>query len=95
MEQKPKLRLGNGKKRSPSWMTSSFCITDAEAHAYEYNGKKYVNININLYDEPNQYGKDVAITLNEFEKQENINSKISSLPVTTFPNDNDILDLPF
>ena len=49
-------------------MTSSFCITDAEAHAYEYNGKKYVNININLYDEPNQYGKDVAITLNEFEK---------------------------
>lgn len=68
MDQKPKLRLGNGKKRNPTWMTSSFCITDAEAHAYEYNGKKYVNININLYDEPNQYGKDVAITLNEFEK---------------------------
>ena len=68
MEQKPKLRLGSGKKRNHSWMTSSFCITDAEAHAYEYNGKKYVNININLYDEPNQYGKDVAITLNEFEK---------------------------
>ena len=69
MEQKPKLRLGNGKKRNPTWMISSFCITDAEAHAYEYNGKKYVNININLYDEPNQYGKDVAITLNEFEKE--------------------------
>ena len=68
MEQKPKLRLGNGKKRNPTWMTSSFCITDAEAYAYEYKGKKYVNININLYDEPNQYGKDVAITLNEFEK---------------------------
>ena len=49
-------------------MTSSFCITDAEAHAYEYNGKKYVNLNINIYDEPNQYGKDVAITLNEYEK---------------------------
>ena len=69
MDQKPKVRLGSGKKRNPSWMTSSFCITDAEAHAYEYNGKKYVNININLYDEPNQYGKDVAITLNEFEKE--------------------------
>lgn len=69
MDTKPKIRLGNGKKRSSTWMTSSFCITDAEAHAYEYNGKKYVNININLYDEPNQYGKDVAITLNEYEKE--------------------------
>ena len=49
-------------------MTSSICITDAEAHAYEYNGKKYVNLNINVYDTPNQYGKDVAITLNEYEK---------------------------
>lgn len=68
MEQKPKVKLGSGKKRSASWMTSSFCITDAEAHAYTYNGKKYVNLNINIYDEPNQYGKDLSITLNEYEK---------------------------
>jgi hypothetical protein len=68
METKPKIRLGSGKKRSASWMTSAICLTDAEAHAYEYNGKKYVNLNINVYDTPNQYGKDVAITLNEYEK---------------------------
>jgi hypothetical protein len=68
METKPKIRLGSGKKRSASWMTSSICLTDAEAHAYEYNGKKYFNININVYDTPNQYGKDVAIYLNEYEK---------------------------
>jgi hypothetical protein len=68
METKPKIRLGSGKKRSASWMTSSICLTDAEAHAYEYNGKKYVNLNINVYDTPNQYGKDVAIYLNEYEK---------------------------
>ena len=68
MDQKPKIRLGSGKKRSASWMTSSICLTDAEAHAYEYNGKKYVNLNINVYDTPNQYGKDVAITLNDYEK---------------------------
>jgi hypothetical protein len=49
-------------------MTSAICLTDAEAHAYTYNGKKYVNLNINVYDTPNQYGKDVAITLNEYEK---------------------------
>lgn len=68
METKPKIRLGSGKKRGDSWMTGAICITDAEAHAYTYNGKKYVNLNINIYNEPNQYGKDVSITLNEFEK---------------------------
>lgn len=72
MNEKPKVRLGNGKKRSASWLTAAFCISDAEAHAYTYNGKKYVNVNVNIYDQPNEYGKDVAITLNEYKKDEAI-----------------------
>jgi hypothetical protein len=68
MDQKPQVRLGSGKKRTASWMTSSICISDAEAHAYTYNGKKYVNLNINIFDEPNKFGKDVSITLNQYEK---------------------------
>lgn len=70
MENKPKIRLGNGKKRSASWLTAAICISDAEAHAYTYNGKKYVNVNVNIYDQPNDYGKDVAISLNEYKKDE-------------------------
>lgn len=70
MNDKPKVRLGNGKKRSDSWLTAAICISDAEAHAYTYNGKKYVNLNINIYDKPNEYGKDVAISLNEYKKDE-------------------------
>ena len=72
MNDKPKVRLGNGKKRSTSWLTAAICISDAEAHAYTYNGKKYVNVNVNIYDTPNEYGKDVAITLNEYKKDEAI-----------------------
>lgn len=72
MNEKPKVRLGNGKKRSASWLTAAFCISDAETHAYTYNGKKYVNVNVNIYDQPNEYGKDVAITLNEYKKDEAI-----------------------
>jgi hypothetical protein len=70
MDNKPKIRLGNGKKRSASWLTAAICISDAEAHAYTYNGKKYVNVNVNIYDQPNDYGKDVAISLNEYKKDE-------------------------
>jgi PhoPQ-activated pathogenicity-related protein len=70
MDNKPKVRLGNGKKRSATWLTAAICISDAEAHAYTYNGKKYVNVNVNIYDQPNDYGKDVAITLNDYKKDE-------------------------
>lgn len=72
MNEKPKVRLGNGKKRSASWLTAAICISDAESHAYTYNGKKYVNVNVNIYDAPNEYGKDVAITLNEYKKDDAI-----------------------
>ena len=72
MNEKPKVKLGNGKKRSASWLTAAICISDAEAHAYTYNGKKYVNVNVNIYDAPNEYGKDVSITLNEYKKEEAI-----------------------
>lgn len=95
MEAKPKVKLGNGKKRNPSWMTSSFCITDAESHAYEYNGKKYVNVNINIYDAPNEYGKDVAITLNDYKKEENLNSQVNQMPTSPAPVMEETYDLPF
>ena len=70
MEAKQKVRLGNGKKRGPQWLTAAICLSDCHAHAYTYNGKTYVNLNINIYDAPNEYGKDVAITLNDYKKDE-------------------------
>jgi cell shape-determining protein MreC len=79
METKPKVRLGNGKKRSASWLTAAICLSDAEGHAYTYNGKKYVNLNINIYDQPNEYGKDVAITLNDYKKEENSNPQVNKI----------------
>jgi hypothetical protein len=95
MEEKQKLKLGNGKKRNDSWITSSFCITDAEAHAYTYEGKKYVNININVYEEANKYGKDVAITLNDYKKQENVIPQVNKMPVANTPYQAEEYDLPF
>ncbi len=95
MEEKQKLKLGNGKKRNDSWMTSSFCISDAEAHAYTYEGKKYVNININVYEEANKYGKDVAITLNDYKKQENVSPQVNKMTVANAPYQAEEYDLPF
>jgi hypothetical protein len=67
-----KIRLGNGKKRSESWLTATICLTEAKNHVYTYNGKEYVNVNINIAEQPNEYGKDVQVTLNDYKKEEKI-----------------------
>jgi len=95
MDTKPKIRLGSGKKKSGSWLTAAICITDAEAHSYTYNGKKYVNININIYDKPNDFGKDVAITLNDYKKEENLTSQVNKMPTAPAPLQEETYDLPF
>lgn len=67
MENKKELiRLGSGKTINETFFGSSFCITDALANSYEYNGKQYCNINIAILKEPDQYGKNVKVTLNDF-----------------------------
>ena len=63
MEQKT-IYIGNGKKQKDNWLKSSLCISDIpKEHTFEYNGKKYVKVNINVKDEVDQYGKDVSITV--------------------------------
>jgi hypothetical protein len=95
MDTKPKIRLGNGKKRGPQWLTAAICLSDAETHAYTYNGKKYVNLNINIYDAPNEYGKDVAITLNDYKKEENNSPQVNKMPTTVALVQEETYDLPF
>jgi hypothetical protein len=82
-EKKQQIRLGSGKKINENFLSSSMCLTDALKYAYEYNGKQYIKFNTSIFKEPDQYGKDVKITLNDFEPKKadavNINTK-SDLP---------------
>ena len=77
-EKKQQIRLGSGKKINETFLSSSLCITDALEYAYEYNGKKYIKLNISIFAEPDQYGKDVKITLNDYDpKKANENKPVS------------------
>lgn len=71
-----KIRLGNGKKKNPTWLKASICLTDALEHSFSYEGKKYVKVDINIYDQPNDWGKDVAITLDTFKPEQNKTSDV-------------------
>ena len=76
--------IGNGKKMKDNWMKSSLCLTDIpQEHIFEYNGKKYIKVNINLKDEADQWGKDVSITVDTFKpekKAETTEETPDSLP---------------
>ena len=66
MEQKT-IYIGNGKKQKENWLKSSLCISDIpKEHTFEYNGKTYVKVNINVKDQVDQYGKDVSITVDSW-----------------------------
>lgn len=80
METKEKaIYIGNGKKQKDNWMKSSLCLSDIPSeHIFEYNGKKYVKVNINVKDQPDQYGKDVSITVDTWKPETQEEPKKSS-----------------
>jgi hypothetical protein len=93
-EKKQQIRLGSGKKINDTFLSSSLCITDALEHSYEYNGKKYIKLNIGIFAEPDQYGKNVKITLNDYDPNSKMiikGSIVKNNPVSINTNDS----LPF
>jgi len=64
MTEQKTIYIGNGKKQKDNWLKSSLCLSDIpKEHTFEYNGKTYVKVNINVKDQADQYGKDVSITV--------------------------------
>jgi hypothetical protein len=93
-EKKQQIKLGSGKKINDTFLSSSLCITDALEHSYEYNGKKYIKLNISIFAEPDQYGKNVKITLNDYDPNSKMiikGSIVKNNPVSINTNDS----LPF
>lgn len=60
-----KIRIGNGTKKTADWIKASICLTDIPPEHIRIgkNGKKYLNIDINVYEKKNEYGQDVAIKI--------------------------------
>ena len=81
MEQQKKIFVGNGKKQNETWLKSSLCLSDIpQEHVFEYNGKKYLKVNINVKDTPDQYGKDVSISVDTYKPEQKDEQPKSDLP---------------
>jgi len=70
MSENKSIYIGNGVKKADNWLTSSLCLSDIpKEHMFEFNGKKYIKVNINIKDEVDQYGKDVSITVDTWKPE--------------------------
>ena len=71
-----KIKIGNGQKKSEKWLKSSICLSDIpEDKTFEYNGKTYVKVDINISESPNKFGKDVNITIDDWKPNKKNDTK--------------------
>lgn len=63
--------VGNGKKQNDGWRKSSLCLSDIpQEHIFEFNGKKYIKLNINDKDQVDQFGKNVSISVDTWKPEQ-------------------------
>ncbi len=55
--------IGSGKKQNDTWIKASINMDKVEEFIQEYKGHKFIKLNINIKDTPDQYGKDVSISV--------------------------------
>ena len=62
---------GSGKKQKDNWLKVTINPDKLKDYIDEYNGNKFVKLNINIKDQPDQYGKDVSISVDTWKPDEN------------------------
>ena len=70
MSDKKTKYCGSGKKQNEKWIKATVNVAKIKDHIEEFNGNKFVRLNINIKDEKDQYGKDVSISIDEWQPEE-------------------------
>ena len=87
MAKQNKIFCGSGKVKSDTWLKITINPDKIQDYIQEYNGNRYVKLDINIKPEPDKYGKDVEVTVDTWKPTKNEDK------VEVKPNTND--DLPF
>lgn len=66
---KQTIYCGSGKKKSDTWLQVSVNVDKIQEHIQELNGVKFVRLNINIKHAPDQYGKDVSLSVDTFKPE--------------------------
>ena len=64
-----KIYCGSGKKKSDTWFKAFINLDKAKDYIQEINGVKGFKVDINIKAEPDQYGKDVSISIDTWKRK--------------------------
>ena len=70
MEKQKTIYCGGGKKMGADWLKVTVHLDKAKEHFFEYKGKTYLKLNINIKDQPDQYDKDVSLSVDTYQPEE-------------------------
>jgi len=73
MEKAPKIYAGKGVKKNDTWLAVTVNPEVINQHIQDYNGKKYVKLNINI-GKADKFGKDVQISIDTWTPTAKTNS---------------------
>ena len=81
MEQEKKIYVGSGKKSKDFARKISICLTDLpKEHIFEFKAKKYIKLEVIDKREPDQYGKDVTVTVDTWKPNQQPAPEPNDLP---------------
>ena len=86
MSKTKKIYAGSGKQKTETWLKITVNPDKLMEYVQEYEGRRFVKLDINLLPEPNQFGKDVEVTVDTWQPTQ----KKDQVEVTK-----DDSDLPF
>lgn len=70
MSEQKTIYCGSGKKQNETWIKATINVAKIKDHIEEFNGNKFVRLNINIKPEKDQYGKDVSISIDEWKPEQ-------------------------
>tara|TARA_R100001460_G_scaffold54036_1_gene93223 strand:+ start:1252 stop:1503 length:252 start_codon:yes stop_codon:yes gene_type:complete len=70
MNKEETIYCGSGKVMNDKWLKVTINPSKIAEYIQEYNGNKFVKLNINIKPEADQYGKNVAISVDTWKPEE-------------------------
>ena len=89
-----KIYCGSGKKQNDRWFKVTINPDKIKDQIEEFNGNKFIKLNINVKDEPDQYGKDISISVDTW-KPDNVSEPLTSNDNRQEAHTQEVDDLPF
>ncbi len=94
-----KIYCGSGKKKSDTWLQVTLNPEKFSEYIQEFNGNKFIKLNINVLPEPDKYGKTLQVTIDTWKpdgsKQAEPKTQSYASNNQQVNNTRDLDDLPF